>query len=415
MTNSPFGKQSPPSNLSTFGDDGSDELDNAYNQKRPAGGSGGSERAAWVPRFQLPGDRTVPIIIHRAQVPNQVLYADGSIREVMATNLFFVSHYNANNNRFANCSAVPYQDTRPENAKRCTGCKKHSQQFQQDKAGKWSNVGPISKQQQRGFSITVLEPHARVPGDRKGPDGNPYMLWRSLMEMSRQEQVKYQSNAQKYLRYAWSLSAGSHYPALMGGGKVEEKVSIVHRIRQNCYSCGTVGSIRSIYWKCGACEAPLGPSEKEEMTIGQVKAHIRQNPRCDTCGVSFQEMNPVEEIECAECPKPERAGLYNSILHVRGTPSGAGATVDPRTGKPRRPVLVLTLDGWKPLRQEKLDLPAEAYEPIDLLRVFAPAPAALQLQVFGELAEGLSEGALATGTESYDDKGDDKGDDNIPY
>lgn len=411
--NNPFGKPNRPSNLDSFGEE-IDNEESRHEYRRPR-----TERKwVWVPTLKITDKYVTPLVILNGKYTNQALDPNtGAPTERKEAFKAYVEHYNsARKGKGAAsgiCSAGALWRDRREAGKLCGGChERYANSTWDDAKRRYVDNSPIGAQDKRGLSVLVPVPHYTLPGNRRDNKGGFYNDTLPEYLVSRQDQVKYGSTKVPGMRYALSLSYGSHYSQLFGRNKVKERSSILHEVHRNCKACNSRGTITHRGWSCGQCDMPITFHITDETgvpisdpTAREVKAYVRTtNWRCEVCENNTEF---VENVTCRRCgDKGERADILGSVLHLQGLATGAGADGANITSLQIKDWEVFDPNGW----------PAELLQPLDLDTVFAPAPASRQEQVFGFVPEAL-QGALKPGTEEYDPSAaaEAPAEDNIPF
>jgi hypothetical protein len=411
----PFGKPNRPTNLDSFGE----EIDNEetrHEYRRPKT----ERRTAWVPTLKITDKHVTPVVILDGSYTNQVLDPNtGAPAERKEKFKAYVEHYNSARKGVGAasgiCSAGALWRDRREAGKLCGGCHERYANSTWDAAKhRYIDSSPIGAQDKRGLSVLVPVPHYNVPGNRRDNRGGFYNDTLPEYLVTKNDQVRYGGTKVPGLRYALSLSYGSHYSQLFGRNKVKERSSVLHEVHRCCKSCNSRGTITHVGWSCGGCDMPLSFQISDEAgvlitdpTIRELKAHVRTAKwSCEVCNNNTLF---VETVRCRKCgDKGQRADILGSVLYLQGIATGAGADGATITSLQLKDWEVFDPTMWAP----------ELLQPLDLDTVFAPAPASRQEQVFGYVPEAL-QGALKPGAEEYDMnqaiEAEPQVDDNIPF
>jgi hypothetical protein len=329
----------------------------------PGRASGGKSRGPFTRNYKFLPGKAVWVLFHGAKIYKNVVCfrnpetGETETRIIEAPFIRGMGHYNASKNNFGVCSGGPDYYNKEFATCRCAGCVQYYAGIRY--VDNKRETGPMGRDEFYGFSMTVLQAHYEVEGNRINPTtGAPYTEWVVLGDDRLKGKELSKLKSAPYMKYQFSASKTKFGQLL--GSKAAPGASIAEALVMTCASCGQEDAFNGsmdMNAACVACEA-----------VGK---------RVDLFSVAVQIVPVVTKA-------PSRPGEHAQTA--------------------------LTLKAWKPVPAELVG--TDALEPLDLAEKFAPTPPEKQKQLWGAVPAITSEGITGSvpadhGAEAHPDLVDD--------
>ena len=342
------------------------------NQRSKGGGGGGGSRFSNVYK---PSTDTYDLIrVIPGSYDVQIGHQNGDVETMNLEYYTFVDHYHAGLKKSSICSGGPLNFSRTKRSP-CIGCDIHWGDRETDSTGK--KRSPMGRSEKYVFNVVHMVPHHKTASVdrntgkvRKNEEtGAPYYEWTACTGRGCAG-CKANAETRPGHRKHWAMGS-SHFNMLTGEAAM--------KIASSCANCGGRKSIETQAWICRGCgdavidiqETSLSDAEIERMSLSRVKC-----PHC--AHTDYLE----EVIGCSGCSYPRRATIFDADIELKRASTGQGDVT----------VLVMGDYFIRPLDPKY----AEAAQPMDLPKLYAPTPMEVQERLY-ETRDGnqLRAGAVA--------------------
>lgn len=361
-----FGKN--PANITNVGS--FRQMGHTWNQsktKRTTQSSGGMV-PPWVNEYKPPTTGLDLIRVIAGDYTVQEADRNGNVTDIEHLPFYpFVEHFDARSKKRCTCSAGPLANIKGKRDA-CHGCDFYWAGIRTNEAGK-REKGFMGKRDMVAFTIVHLHDYHKAPQrDDKGlaklnPNtGEPFYSWtRCSKDINRRGKCAHCDEGMdaKYgHRMHWAMG-NDHYNTLLN--KDEE-------IGQSCSACGGVETIGSQAWVCP--NPDCGEAIIEDSTALSAKEVAAIVGRPVTCASCKQTNYATEILECAKCPTPKRATLFDVDLKL--------SRIEAPDGTNRTTLNISSFSEPRPLPPEL----AELGKPERLDKIYAPTSLEVQAMLF---------------------------------